>query len=368
MTTSAVGWGHRWDGGAGPGGCTPPVSERSRSVPLPRLTGCTSWWSEGASPGCPPPRRPAVAARGSPCWRAPRGSAARSPSARWAGSPVDEGADSMLTRVPDGLALAREAGLEPELVSPATGQAFVWSRGALRPLPTGTLLGLPTDLAALARSGLLSGARAQPGAAGPAAAGAARHRRRQRRGARRAPVRPRGGGPARRAAARGRLRRAPGPAVAARHAAAARRGGVPAPQPPAGRTRGERGDAADRRAAVRLPARWSRAPAGRDRPYVRCRGAAVHDRPGAAPDGHRLAAGHRLRRRPAGAGGRRGRARRPCRTCRAAAGRAHTHRRGGAGRPRVRLRRDHHARARRSGRVAAAATSCLPWRAARPRR
>ena len=33
----------------------------------------------------------------------------------------------------------------------------MWSRGALRPLPTGTLLGLPTDLAALARSGLLSG-------------------------------------------------------------------------------------------------------------------------------------------------------------------------------------------------------------------
>ena len=76
------------------------------------------------------------------------------------GLPVDEGADSMLTRVPDGLALAREAGLEPELVSPATGQASVWSRGALRPLQTGTLLGLPTDLAALARSGLLRRRRA----------------------------------------------------------------------------------------------------------------------------------------------------------------------------------------------------------------
>ena len=73
------------------------------------------------------------------------------------GLQVDEGADSMLTRVPDGLALARDAGLEAELVAPAAGQAFVWSRGALRPLPTGTLLGLPTDLAALARSGLLSG-------------------------------------------------------------------------------------------------------------------------------------------------------------------------------------------------------------------
>jgi oxygen-dependent protoporphyrinogen oxidase len=72
------------------------------------------------------------------------------------GLAVDEGADSMLTRVPDGIALARDGGLEDELVAPATGSAFVWSRGALRPLPTGTLLGLPTDLSALAGSGLLS--------------------------------------------------------------------------------------------------------------------------------------------------------------------------------------------------------------------
>ena len=69
---------------------------------------------------------------------------------------VDEGADSKLTRVPDALARARSAGLEAELVAPAAGQASVWSRGRLRDLPTGTLLGLPTDLAALARSGLLS--------------------------------------------------------------------------------------------------------------------------------------------------------------------------------------------------------------------
>ena len=73
-----------------------------------------------------------------------------------AGLLVDEGADSMLTRVPDGLALARGAGLEDELVAPASGAASVWSRGRLRPLPTGTVLGIPGDLAALASSGLLS--------------------------------------------------------------------------------------------------------------------------------------------------------------------------------------------------------------------
>jgi len=72
------------------------------------------------------------------------------------GIQVDEGADSMLTRVPDGLALATAAGLHDELVHPAAGQASVWSRGRLRDLPAGTLLGLPTDLAALARSELLS--------------------------------------------------------------------------------------------------------------------------------------------------------------------------------------------------------------------
>ena len=72
------------------------------------------------------------------------------------GLAVDEGADSMLTRIPDGLALVRAAGLAAELVAPATGQAAVWSRGPLRPLPGGTLLGLPTDLAALARTRLLS--------------------------------------------------------------------------------------------------------------------------------------------------------------------------------------------------------------------
>jgi len=72
------------------------------------------------------------------------------------GVPVDEGADSMLARVPHGVALAEAAGLGAELVAPATGSAAVWTRGRLRPLPAGTLLGVPADLAALARSEVLS--------------------------------------------------------------------------------------------------------------------------------------------------------------------------------------------------------------------
>jgi oxygen-dependent protoporphyrinogen oxidase len=87
------------------------------------------------------------------------------------GVQVDEGADSLLRRAPDGLRLATAAGLSGDLVSPAAGQAFLWSRGAMRPLPTGTLLGVPADLAALARSGVLSTAGLYRAAADLALAG-----------------------------------------------------------------------------------------------------------------------------------------------------------------------------------------------------
>jgi oxygen-dependent protoporphyrinogen oxidase len=72
------------------------------------------------------------------------------------GVAVDEGADAMLRRVPHGIDLAAAAGLGEELVSPATGAAFVRARGRLLPLPTGTLLGVPADLTSLARSEVLS--------------------------------------------------------------------------------------------------------------------------------------------------------------------------------------------------------------------
>ena len=73
-----------------------------------------------------------------------------------AGIAVDEGAESFLLRVPEGAALTDAVGLGPDLVSPAVGAAAVWTRGRLRPLPTGTLLGIPGDLRALASSGAVS--------------------------------------------------------------------------------------------------------------------------------------------------------------------------------------------------------------------
>jgi oxygen-dependent protoporphyrinogen oxidase len=67
---------------------------------------------------------------------------------------VDLGAESMLARRPEGLDLARAAGLGDALQPPATGTAAIWTRGEVRPLPTGHLMGVPADPAVL--GGVLS--------------------------------------------------------------------------------------------------------------------------------------------------------------------------------------------------------------------
>lgn len=73
-----------------------------------------------------------------------------------AGVEVDEGAEAMLARRPEGGELARLAGLGDALVHPGTTRAAVLSRGSLHALPTGHVMGVPSDLGALARSGILS--------------------------------------------------------------------------------------------------------------------------------------------------------------------------------------------------------------------
>jgi oxygen-dependent protoporphyrinogen oxidase len=62
---------------------------------------------------------------------------------------LDLGAESLLARRPEAVELAREAGLGDDLVHPATSSAAVVVRGTLRPLPAGTVLGVPGDPRAL---------------------------------------------------------------------------------------------------------------------------------------------------------------------------------------------------------------------------
>lgn len=66
-----------------------------------------------------------------------------------AGVAVDEGAEMVLARRPEGLDLIRAVGLGDDLVHPRTTAAQVLVDGELHPLPGGTLLGVPTDPAAL---------------------------------------------------------------------------------------------------------------------------------------------------------------------------------------------------------------------------
>jgi protoporphyrinogen/coproporphyrinogen III oxidase len=74
-------------------------------------------------------------------------------SAEVAGLTVDVGAEAMLARRPEGVALAAEVGAE--VVHPTAATSAVWSRGALRPMPR-SLMGVPFALDQLAASGVLS--------------------------------------------------------------------------------------------------------------------------------------------------------------------------------------------------------------------
>ncbi len=72
------------------------------------------------------------------------------------GTVVDAGAEAMLARAPEGVDLARAVGLGDDIVHPATGSASLAVDGALRPIPGGTVMGVPADLAAVAAAGVLT--------------------------------------------------------------------------------------------------------------------------------------------------------------------------------------------------------------------
>jgi oxygen-dependent protoporphyrinogen oxidase len=73
-----------------------------------------------------------------------------------AGVAVDEGAEALLARRPEGTDLIGALGLDGRLVWPGTTSAGIWTRGCLCPLPQRQLMGVPADLDALRDSGILS--------------------------------------------------------------------------------------------------------------------------------------------------------------------------------------------------------------------
>ena len=67
---------------------------------------------------------------------------------------VDLGAEAMLARRPEGVDLAGAVGLGDDLVSPTGARPAVWRTDGARPLPAGTVMGVPgstTDLSAVLR-------------------------------------------------------------------------------------------------------------------------------------------------------------------------------------------------------------------------
>ena len=73
-----------------------------------------------------------------------------------AGVAVDEGAEALLVTRPEGTALIAEAGLDDQRTDPGPTSSAIWTLGALRPLPRRQFMGVPSDMAELARSGVLS--------------------------------------------------------------------------------------------------------------------------------------------------------------------------------------------------------------------
>ena len=91
-----------------------------------------------------------------------------------AGVAMDEGAEALLARRPEGIELITAAGLGGDLVPAGVTSSAIYTRGALRPLPRRQFMGVPADLDELAATGVISPdgvARARAEEAPPAGAG-----------------------------------------------------------------------------------------------------------------------------------------------------------------------------------------------------
>lgn len=71
------------------------------------------------------------------------------------GLALDEGAESVLATRPEAVGLIRDVGLGADLVHPAVVAPRLLIDGDLLPMPRGLVMGVPTDLGELSRSGVL---------------------------------------------------------------------------------------------------------------------------------------------------------------------------------------------------------------------
>jgi len=73
-----------------------------------------------------------------------------------AGVPMDEGAEALLARRPEGVDLITATGLGNDLVPAGVTSSAVYTRGELRPLPRKQFMGVPADIDELAATGVVS--------------------------------------------------------------------------------------------------------------------------------------------------------------------------------------------------------------------
>jgi protoporphyrinogen/coproporphyrinogen III oxidase len=73
-----------------------------------------------------------------------------------AGVPVDEGAEALLARRPEGIALITATGLASDLVPAGVTSSAIYTRGAMRALPRRQFMGVPADMDELAATGVVS--------------------------------------------------------------------------------------------------------------------------------------------------------------------------------------------------------------------
>lgn len=75
-----------------------------------------------------------------------------------AGVAMDEGAEALLARRPEGVELITAAGLSGDLVPVGLTSSAIYTRGAMRPLPRRQFMGVPADMDELAATGVISAA------------------------------------------------------------------------------------------------------------------------------------------------------------------------------------------------------------------